>query len=83
MNILLDTNKYLHSKTYSDIRRSLMKEGILKKEASELLLRTSENIIKLMIDRRGEYLSDILKSTNTYFSERGYKAAKSSFEEIL
>jgi len=54
----------------------------LKKEASELLLRTSENIIKLMMDRRGEYLSDILKSTNTYFSERGYETAKSSFEEI-
>ena len=69
--------KIVIQKPYPNIRRYPKKEGILKKETSELLLRISENIIKLMMGKRGEYLSDILRSANTYFSERGYEAAKS------
>ena len=33
--------------------------------------------------KRGKCLSDVLRSTNTYFSERGYEGAKSSLKEIL
>jgi hypothetical protein len=60
MNIILDTNKDLIQKPYSDIGRYLKKEGVLKKETSELLLCTSKNIIKLVMHEGGEYLSDIL-----------------------
>lgn len=83
MNLVLDANKYNNSKPYSDLRKYLKKEGILKKKTSELLLRTSENILKLSIGKRGEYLSDILRDANTYIYEQEYETAKDSLHEIL
>lgn len=36
-----------------------------------------------MMGKRRKILSDIFRSTNAYFSERGYEAAKSSLKKIL